>query len=175
MQGLSGPSRWSPPQAETLFGKLGTHSQVAGATLWVSRAGGLSGRAALWSLAAGPPCRPGAAVAQLPLGLAVAREGGRPPLALPPVLPCSLPPSPRPSLPRGPPILQLRDIIHSDRFGRQVTVLAEGRRVAAAAISTALFQLCHEYGRRAGLRDSQWYYVKVGAHLDTWLLPWGLS
>ena len=59
------------------------------------------------------------------------------------------------------PPLQLRDMLHNDRFGRQVTVLADGRRVAASAINTALFQLCHEFARNPRLKDSQWHYIKV--------------
>jgi hypothetical protein len=59
------------------------------------------------------------------------------------------------------PAPQLRDILHNDRFGRQVTVLAEGRRVAASAIHTALFQLCHEFCRNPRMKDSSWYYIKV--------------
>ena len=57
--------------------------------------------------------------------------------------------------------MQLRDFLHNDHFGRQVTVLADGRRMAARAINIALFQLCHEFGRRPGIKDSQWFYIKV--------------
>ncbi|GAB4821875.1 hypothetical protein N2152v2_008921 [Parachlorella kessleri] len=70
---------------------------------------------------------------------------------------------------------QLRDMLHNDRFGRQVTVLADGRRVAASAINTALFQLCHEFARNPRLKDSQWHYIKgekQGPHPYSKMLKW---
>lgn len=77
----------------------------------------------------------------------------QPVLPLPLLMPTPLPPHF---------CLQLRDILHNDSHGRQVSVLGGGRRVATAAISTALFQLAHEFSRNTRIKDSLWYYVKVG-------------
>lgn len=44
-------------------------------------------------------------------------------------------------------------------------VQAPSRRVAAAAMQTVLFQLCHDHGRNTSIKESQWAYLdrKVGA------------
>lgn len=93
-----------------------------------------------------------------------------PPLCPGPAPAAALRPQHQPSPPL-PLLPQLRDIVNNNQYGRQVTVLAEGRRVAAAAINAALFQLCHEFGRKLGLKDSEWFYIKVRSLPAWWPLP----
>jgi hypothetical protein len=144
-------------QAEFLFGKLGTHSKIAGATMRVS-----------------PWQRP--VHRSLLTGLRPAQRvrACQPPSSFHPSLPSS---HQHPSLPLHPcvaPALQLRDPFHNDRCGRKVLVEAPSRAALAAAISALLFQLCHDFKLKTSLRDSKWHYFgeqvreRAGGEFRSW-------
>ena len=61
---------------------------------------------------------------------------------------------------------QLRDSFFTDRHGRKVAVEAPSRRVAAAAISTLLFQLCHDLRRPTALAETHWSYYDPQARVE---------
>lgn len=56
-------------------------------------------------------------------------------------------------------LLQLKDPFFSNRHGRKVVVEAPSRQVAASAITTLLFQLCHDLRVAAPLEQAQLSYV----------------